>query len=412
MKLIILTQYYPPEVGAPQRRLSDLAQRMTAQGHEVTVLTAMPNYPRGEIYPRYGGFMRRETIDGIPVIRSFIYPTQRAGLFFRLLSYFSFVISAMILGTFVLKRADYLMVESPPLFLGIAAIWLKWVKRARLIFNVSDLWPDSAVWMGLIRKASLSYRMSAWLERRCYRTAWLVTGQSPDIVEDIQKRFPDVRTHLLSNGVDTGQFGAAYRSTTARDTLTGDGGAVRRDQTFVLMYAGLHGLAQGLHQVVETADKLRGVPQLQFVLVGDGPDKARVRQLAEAKQLQNICFLDGRPFPEIPPLLASADVIMVILFGEITGAIPSKIYEAMASERPVIFVGMGGGTEIIRRFDAGIVVDPEDISGFADAVHALMQQPELREQMGQRGRQAVETYYNRQAIALQFMDVLTQRSEP
>src|SRR5215471_1593192 len=141
MRLTLLTQYYPPETGAPQARLSELASHFIRRGHSVTVLTAMPNYPKGKIYPGYRTPLKKEQLLGVNVIRSFIYPTQRANFVRRMANYLSFTLSSAIVGSFLLRRTDYLLVESPPLFLGLSAAWLSVLKRARLIFNVSDLWP-------------------------------------------------------------------------------------------------------------------------------------------------------------------------------------------------------------------------------------------------------------------------------
>ena len=148
MKIAFLTQYYPPEIGAPQNRLSQLAARFAHSGHDVSVLTAMPNYPEGKTHPGYKGVLRRERLDGVSVIRTYIYPTQSAGYVRRLTNYFSFVVSSALGGMALLTRADYLFVESPPLFLGLTGFLLSRVKRMRLIFNVSDLWPESAVRLG------------------------------------------------------------------------------------------------------------------------------------------------------------------------------------------------------------------------------------------------------------------------
>src|SRR5580765_1102745 len=243
MRLTILTQYYPPEIGAPQNRLSDLAGRLVDAGHEVEVLTAMPSYPRGEIYPGYGGLFSHEQKNGIRVLRTFIYPTHSAAFLPRLLNYFSFMFSSAFLGSFLLRRADYLLVESPPLFLGVAAIWLSWLKRAKLIFNVSDLWPDSAVHLGIISKDSYAYVICSHLESFCYRQAWLVTGQSNGILQDICVRFADIRTFFLSNGADTMTFTPERRTTESRNRLA-------NGDKFVILYAGLHGLAQGLDQIL------------------------------------------------------------------------------------------------------------------------------------------------------------------
>src|SRR5262249_32353800 len=218
MKLLFLTQYYPPEVGAPQVRLSGLAAHFVRHGHAVTVLTAMPNYPVGAIYPGYGGLLRREQWEGVHLIRTCIYPTQKADFMRRLTNYFSFALSSALLGSVLLGSVDFLLVESPPLFLGLSGFWLRRLKHARLIFNVSDLWPQSAVELGILRCGSVAFRMSAGLEAFCYRHAWLVTGQSKSILANIAARFPDRPTFHLSNGVDTRRFHPSQQTEISRAT--------------------------------------------------------------------------------------------------------------------------------------------------------------------------------------------------
>src|SRR5438034_9330668 len=160
----------------------------------------MPNYPAGRLQPGYHGLWRREQQDGVSVIRSLVYPTHRTDFAHRLTNYFSFVFSSAVFGTFLLREADYLIVQSPPLFLGLTGIWLSRLKGTRMVFNVSDLWPESAVRLGVLRTDSTAYRLSAGLERLCYRQAWAVSGQSHEIVADISRRFPHCRTVHLSNG--------------------------------------------------------------------------------------------------------------------------------------------------------------------------------------------------------------------
>lgn len=396
MRLIILTQYYPPEIGAPQRRLSDLAERFVQAGHSVTVLTAMPNYPQGRIHDGYGGLMRREQMNGVEVIRTAIYPTQKASFIHRLTNYFSFVISSALLGIFLLRKADYLMVESPPLFLGISGIWLSWIKHARLIFNVSDLWPESAVQLGLVRKASLAHRLSAWLESWCYRSAWLITGQSRGILSDIVERFPQKTTYRLSNGVDIEKFGGQYFSDDLRQQLRGTGKCIA-------VYAGLHGLAQGLDQLMQAADALRNEADLRIVLVGDGPEKQTLVQNAQDRNLRNLEFRDPIPAGDVPHLLATADIILITLKSYIPGAVPSKLYEAMASGKPIVLVAEGEPATILQQHNAGLVVHPGDITSLVESLRQLRDSPQMRDEMGRNGRLAAEEHFNREKIAADFM---------
>lgn len=399
MNLTILTQYYPPEIGAPQARLSELAQRIAARGHQVSILTAMPNYPKGKIYEGYGGIIKRETVGGIRIIRTSIYPTQKTSFIQRMSNYLSFVASSALLGSFYLPKTDYLLVESPPLFLGLSSWWLSLVRRSRIIFNVSDLWPESAVRLGVVQKGSLSYRISEKLEALCYHFAWLITGQSRSILSSIQARFPKRQTYHLSNGADTQKFHPNRKTPQARSTLGGE-------RECVAFYAGLHGLAQGLDQIVDAAQILQTDHQVRFLLMGDGPEKGNLVRCVEQKNLTNIRFMSPRPSEEVPPLVASADIILVTLKLHIPGAVPSKIYEAMASARPVILVAEGEAADIIRQHDAGIVVSPGDISGLVDALNTLKQASELRQRLGANGRRAAEQYFNRDIIASNFISYL------
>ena len=399
MKLAILTQYYPPEVGAPQARLSELASHFVRRGHDVVVLTAMPNYPTGRIHDGYGGLFLRECPAGVEVLRTFIYPTQKADFIHRLANYFSFVLSASICGSFALKKSDYLLVESPPLFLGLAGFWLSRLKRAKLIFNVSDLWPESAASMGLVERNSAAFRITARLEAFCYRHAWLITGQSKTIVADIARRYPQLRTFHLSNGVDSERFAPDRFNQGARAELSSNG-------EFVAVYAGLHGLAQGLDHVLDVARILKTQGGFRFVFVGDGPQKRMLQERANDQGLLNVRFFDPRPAGEMPALVAAADAILVTLKGQIPGAVPSKLYEAMAAGRPVVLAAEGEAAEIVKQHEAGIVVKPGDITALADALQRLRSDPDLCLQMGMNGREAVRLHFDRSWIAANFINHL------
>ncbi len=399
MHLVILTQYYPPESGAPQARLSEIAQRFVARGHQVTVLTAMPNYPTGKIYSGYGGLLRREESMGVRIIRTFIYPTQRADFLHRLTNYFSFVISSAFFGTFLLPRTDFLLVESPPLFLGLAGRWLSFVRGARMIFNVSDLWPDSVVRLGHLRAGSASHRLSVALEESCYRSAWLVSGQSAGILAEVRTRFPRKAQFHLSNGVDPAVFSPARRSPAVHAEL-GEGRAC------VAVYTGLHGLAQGLDQLIDAALLLTDVPELMIVLIGDGPEKQALEARASTLGLRNLRFRPALPRERMAAVTASSDIALAPLKITLPGAVPSKIYEGMGSGVPVLVIAGGEPAEIINRTRAGLAVPPGDPAAAAAALRRLARSPELRAELGAAGRRAAEHEYNRDVIVSRFIDHL------
>jgi colanic acid biosynthesis glycosyl transferase WcaI len=409
VRITILTQYYPPEIGAPQARLSELASALVRRGHEVTVLTAMPSYPVGKIHPGYGGLLQRERRDGAQVIRTAVFPTQRADFLGRLANYFSFACSATIAGTFLLRRCDYLIVESPPLFLGITGLWLSWRTRAAMVFNVSDLWPETAVRLGVVRPGSLGHRLAAWLEGLCYRRAAVVSGQTKTIVDNIAERFPQCRTYHFSNGVNTRAFHPERRTAVARATLGANDG-----DGCVALYAGLHGLAQGLDQVLDAAETLRADARLRLVLMGDGPAKEKLVRDAQVRGLPNVRFLAPLPSDQVPPLVAAADIMVVPLATHIPGATPSKLYEAMASGRPVVLVAGGEPAAFVREHRVGIVVAPGDGPGLVEALRTLCADAALRQELGANGRRTAERLFDTVDIDNAFIEYLElhQRTAP
>ena len=405
MKFGILTQYYPPEIGAPQRRLNRLARRMVAQGHEVHVLTAMPNYPAGQVFPGYGGLWRREKLDGIEVLRTAIYPSKSVSLVPRLANYFSFVASSAAVGAFGLPKLDYLMSESPPLFLGISGWILEKTSRARWIFNVSDLWPESAVRLGVIGEGP-ALDLAYALEARCYRASWLVTAQSREIAASVESRFPGVRTYHLPNGVDSSAFTPENRDAATREWL-----GARSAEDCIAVYAGLHGIAQGLDLVLRAADRLRDLPGLRIVFIGDGPEKQKLKEMAGAMSLPNVRFENAVDGGRMPAIMASADISIIPLKGTLPGAVPSKVYEAMASEAAVMMVAENEPAAIVRNAGAGLVSGFDDAEGLASGLRQLAGDAAARRAFGASGRKAATETYDYRISADRFIAFLDEQAK-
>jgi len=394
MHIIIHTQYYPPEIGAPQARLHELAIGLMRQGIQVTVLTAMPSYPRGRIYEGYNGWLQTENLDGVRVIRTVIFPTQSARMLPRLFSYFSFMLSSLLIGAWQIGKADFVLTESPPLFLGMAGFVLSRWKHARWIFNISDLWPESVVELGIVSRESLSYKLSSALEKFLYKKAWVVTGQSRTILENIQERFPYLRVNHLPNGVDTNIF------------QPGDAQSVNKD--FHIVYAGLHGLAQGLEQILWAAQKLPSTEHIDFTFVGDGPEKQQLIQSVKDLNLEHFRFLESVAKEEIPAVLRTADVLIVPLKIQLTGAVPSKLYEAMAIGKPIILIAESEAAKIVNDAKCGMVVHPGDIDGLVAAMLYLKTHPEVCKQMVANGRRVAVQNHDRAQIVDHFAQFLIE----
>lgn len=400
MKLLILTQYYPPEIGAPQNRLHELAIRLKATGMEVEVLTALPNYPGREILPSYkNGSNREEVIDGISVHRSGIYVSRSNGIVKRLLNYFSFVWTSYHRGK-KLGKFDFLMVESPPLFLGYSAIRLSKKLKARLIFNVSDLWPESAEKLGIVTNKYL-LKLAYQLEAKCYKEAYLVTGQTQGIVDDIASRFPSKRIYYLPNGVDTSFYDP-------QKVITGDFRERNGFQVtdFLIFYGGILGHAQGLEVVLNAANLLKDQRHVHFILQGTGPEQEHLLQLKVNLDLKQVHFFEPVQKQEMPSIIKSIDVAIIplkklLLF---EGAIPSKVYEALAMKKPLL-LGVSGEAKrhFIDKAKAGLYFEPENHDDLARQIMVLVKNPEDRAVMGENARNYVSNNFDRDKIAKDFL---------
>ncbi len=403
MRILILTQYYPPEIGAPQNRLHELAVRLQANGIHIEVLTALPNYPKMELMAAYqGGKNREESIDGIAVHRSWIYISKSKSIIARLLNYFSFVWSAYWRGR-KLKSFDYLLVESPPLFLGYTAMALAKKLKAKLIFNVSDLWPESAEKLGLVQN-KLFLKLAYNLEAKCYQRSVLITGQTQGIVADICRRFPQKQVYWLPNGVNIDFY----------NPVQFDGRDFRAQHHFhendiLFFYGGIIGHAQGLEVILNAAKKLEDLTQLHFILQGSGPEKEKLLQLKSELGLKNVHFLEPVSKAEMPQVLKAIDVALVPLkkLPLFEGAIPSKVFEALAMEVPLL-LGVDGEAKqhFIEKAQAGWYFEPENASALASAIEEIAQQPASIFTAGKNGRNYVSKHFNRDQIAASLYEQL------
>ena len=407
MKILILTQYYPPEIGAPQNRLHELAVRLQANGVEIEVLTALPNYPKMEVQEAYlKRRNREEIIDGIPVHRAWIYVSKSKGIIARLLNYFSFVWTSYWRGR-KLKAFDYLMVESPPLFLGYSAMALSKKLKAKLIFNVSDLWPESAEKLGIVQN-QLFLKLAYQLEAKCYERASLITGQTQGIVADISKRFATKEVYWLPNGVNIDFYNPGHI----------DEGDFRQKNGFstgdiLFFYGGILGHAQGLEVILHAANLLTDLPKVQFILQGSGPEKEKLQNLKSALKLTNVHFLEPVAKQEMPAVLKAIDVALVPLkkLPLFEGAIPSKVFEALAMEVPLL-LGVDGEARkhFIDNAEAGWFFEPENETALANCVRKLAMNPTEIQIAGKNGRQYVSSNFNRDQIAASLYQRLTNNS--
>lgn len=403
MRILVLTQYFPPEMGAPQVRLSELGERLIDRGWEVEALTALPNYPTGKIIGDYSPWKPcMENVGRIRCARVPLYPAK-TGFVRRLASYFSFVASASWFGPRLCRRPDIMLVESPPLFIGYAARYLAWRWKCPYVFNVSDLWPESAVRMGVM-KAGAATRMAERLELSLYRNAAAVTGQSEEIISTIRKRAPETPNEVITNGVAPERFGHDKANDEVRKLIGDEPGPV-------FIYAGLLGLAQGLDQLLDIAKTMPADVPGRFVMVGDGPAREKIEKRIKEENLTRVKVLPPQPRDKVPAMLAASDVAFISLGMVIPGAVPSKIYEAMASELPILLIAEGEPARRVLKANCGLVAPPGSLAQAREACIRLATDAELRRQLGEAGRVAAVNDYNRERIADRLNGFLTRVAE-
>jgi len=415
MKLRILTHYYPPEVGAPQTRLAALAHGLSEAGVDVTVHTGFPHYPDGAIKRPYRNRpLWIEQVDGVRVMRSWVYAAPNRGIARRLANHVSLATSALTAAP-VGGPADVLLVETPPLLLAGAAIAYARAKRARLVLNVADLWPDSAVEMGTLswRPAIAAARR---LERAAYREAQAIACATEGIFTTLRARPESAdKAALMRPAVDLARFAPA-----AADIDPSQGGSMSAASgggSLRVLYAGTVGLAHGLGTLLdaaeavagETALRPNGTHPLAVTIAGDGAEAPALRARLANGGPAGVRMLGAVPADRIPGLYADADAAVVMLrdLPVFEGALPTKMLEAMAAERPVVLAARGEAARLIEREGCGVVVPPEDPRALAEALSALAADPARRAKMGAAGRRAAERDFGRDPWLRRWEGLLT-----
>jgi glycosyltransferase involved in cell wall biosynthesis len=397
VRATFLTQYYPPEVGAPQARISALAEGLGRLGVEVTVHTCPPHYPGGEILaPHRNRPLGRESAGETRIVRSAVYPAANRGFARRLANHLSFAGSALATAP-ASGPADVVVVESPPLFLAGAAIPYARLKRARLVVNVADLWPDSAIELGALNSPA-AIRAARSLERAAYRSATAISCPTEGIVKALERRPESAgKAVLIRPSVDLDRFEPAPAKTAASPPLR-------------ILYAGTVGMAHGLGTLLDATAEIEREdgPEVQVTIAGDGAEAPMLRERLAERGPVSARMLGVVPSEEIPGLYAQSDVAVVMLrdLPVFHGALPTKMLEAMAAGRPVVLSARGEAARLIEAEGAGVVVEPESPAALAAALRDLAGAPERRQEMGLAGRRAVERSFGREAWLRRWHAVL------
>ena len=391
MYILLLSQYFPPETGSAAAKISELAHYLSGCGHQVSVVSQVPSYPDGIVYPGYeGAWFRREWQDGVRLTRTWSYASpERSKFSFRLLNYVSFMVTALG-GILAGPRPDIILVYSPPLLLGLTAALAGRIWRCPFVFWLNDLWPRAALSLGFMREGSL-YRLACDVERVIYHQAARIFVYSwrmmEEVVADGGSR-KNIEYHPL--WIDTEVFhpdppvGARIR----QQYGWGD--------KFVILYGGNIGLAQGLDVLLETAQMLRDYPDIHFVMVGSGVEKENLVARAREYGLANLEFIGQQPKDQVLAYFSAADLLFSHLKAapHRVGTVPEKILAYMACGRPVLMAAQeGAATDLVQEYGCGLAVPPDNPEALAQAVLSLAKQRQSLDEMGARGRQAAELHF-------------------
>jgi len=401
MRIVFFTHYYPPEVNAPASRTSEHCRVWAELGHEVTVVTGAPNHPHGQIYPGYRNRLwSRERVDGVDVVRLWTYVAPNQGFGRRTLNYVSFLVSA-VFALPLLPRADVYVSTSPQFFCGLIGVFAKALRRKPWALEIRDLWPESIVAVGAMRKG-LATRALEGLEAFAYRQADAIVSVTRSFTPHIGERCGNPsKIAVFVNGVDAVRFEppADREAAKAQFGLSGK---------IVAAYVGTHGMAHGLETMLDAAETLANELDIVFLLVGDGSERQRLEAERDRRGLKNVVMLGQRPKSDMPAIWGATDVSLILLKRSDTfkKVLPSKMAEAMAMQCPIVLGVEGEAAAVLEDSRAGVAIEPENAAQLADAVLKFARDPERRRAMGEAGRAFALKRLDRSAIARDYLAML------
>jgi len=405
MHILFLTDNFPPEVNAPASRTHEHCREWVAAGHEVTVITCAPNFPKGRVFDGYRNRWRqKESVDGIDVIRVWTYITANAGFARRVLDYMSFMVTAFAGGLFV-RRPDVIVGTSPQFFTVCAAWALAAVRRKPFVFELRDVWPESIKAVGAMRQ-SLAIRMLEKIEVFLYRRSTLIVSVTHSFRRILVERGIDTgKIEVVTNGVDMTRFSRRPKNAELARKLGIEG-------KFVAGYIGTHGMAHGLDTLLEAARRLaagREGDRFRIVFLGDGAEKARLRAEAERLQLNNVVFIDTVPKNLVVEYWALLDVSIIHLrktelFGSV---IPSKLFECIGMGVPILHGVAGESADIVRREQVGLVFEPENTDQLVAGLERLEANPAELAQFADNCTKAAKNY-DRSVLAARMLAELAR----
>jgi colanic acid biosynthesis glycosyl transferase WcaI len=403
MRILFLTDNFPPEGNAPASRVYEHACYWVHWGHKVTVLTCAPNFPEGRVYEGYGNrWYSVEEMDGIRVVRVKTFIAQNEGVMLRTLDYLSFMIAGFLAGLWQV-RPDMVVATSPQFFTTVGGWALSRVRRLPFVFELRDLWPASILAVGAMRE-NVVLRWLEHLELFLYHASVKVIALTESFkINLVERGIHADKVEVIINGVDLTRYTPRPPDTDLRKRLGLEG-------CFVVGYVGTHGMAHALDNVLEAAELLRDTPTIRFLFVGAGAARAALVQEANKRRLDNVIFVPAQPKGRILAYWSICDLALVSLKNTplFTTVIPSKIFEAMGMGCALLLVAPDGeASRIIRGTGAGVVVPPECPPALAGAVKTLCHDEALLRRLAMNSLRAAPQF-SREKQARDMLHILTE----
>jgi colanic acid biosynthesis glycosyl transferase WcaI len=403
MRILFLSTYFKPDIASTGVLMTQLAEDLTELGHDITVVTSMPHYSRDEIWDEYKGkLVHHEQRGDIDVHRVYVYvPGSRARSMERFLNYGTFNALSVLRGL-SLGKHDIVFAPSPPLTNGLAADIISRVWGVPFVYNVQDIWPDVVIRAGVLNNEHV-IRVLRRLEQYVYRRAEALAVISKGFQRNLkQKGVPTEKIEVIPNFFDT-DF---VRPLPRQNDFSVEHGL---DDKFVILFGGNVGHSQGLETVLDAADRLHGLEDVLFLVVGNGAAKEGLKAYAQDLELDNVRFLPFQPHEDLPQMYASSDVCLVPLRKGFTNeSVPCKVFTITAAARPLVAsVDEGSDTwRWVKRAGCGLCVEPENVTALTGAIRTFYHDPDLRERLGRNGREHVTAHYTREVVARQYDELL------
>lgn len=400
MRILFLSHYFPPEVNAPATRTYEHCKEWVKSGHEVTVISCVPHHPMGSAYPGYKNrFYQVEEKDGIRAIKVWTYITANEGFVKRTWNYIFYMKMVILVAPFI-GKADVVISTSPQFFNGLAGYFVSRLKRTPWILEIRDLWPESILTVGAIKNKTI-IKILEYLEMFAYRKADLIVPVTDAFkTYMVGKGIDERKIQVITNGVNLDFYRPAEKNKALAEEL----GVSRK---FVAAYVGTHGMAHHLETILEAAQQCDD-PDIVFLLVGDGAERERLLRAKEEMGLDNVVMVQQLPKEKMPALWSITNVSLVLLKKSdlFKSVIPSKIFESMAMQCPIILGVAGEVKRIIEQAESGVCIVPESATELLKAVSRLQKDSQLAVQMGERGRKYVAGHYDRAVLAKRFEELI------